>query len=285
MRWFSLLCLGLIATVGVTGCGSKGGSAPAPTKVSIPATPDGTITAVASAVADGKLEAVWQAMPESYQGDIKGQIEHFAEHMDGEVWTKAMGIVAKFAQLLETKQDLILGNAMVSQQLTAKNMKPEDVKASLTAIGGLLNDIQKDVKTKEALGNALIRQVGKSPVPTFVFWSLTRIGSRMLFYGPLNLVVHPQIVEGWLETLLAFVPGNESEKNGRAFCLANLARLTGQRALDIDDAMRQRVLVVLRSLKIPSEWTEMVERVIEMQAGDRGQLFGESLPIGLKLAG
>lgn len=173
MRWFSLLCLGLIATVGVTGCGSKGGSAPAPTKVSIPATPDGTITAVASAVADGKLEAVWQAMPESYQGDIKGQIEHFAEHMDGEVWTKAMGIVAKFAQLLETKQDLILGNAMVSQQLTAKNMKPEDVKASLTAIGGLLNDIQKDVKTKEALAKLNVENY------------MANIGSRMKSFEPL----------------------------------------------------------------------------------------------------
>ncbi len=100
-----MLCLGLIATAGITGCGSKGGSnAPAPTKVSIPATPDGTVTAVAQAVADGKLEAVWQAMPESYQGDINEQIEHFAEHMDGEVWNKSIGIVGKLAQILETKQ-------------------------------------------------------------------------------------------------------------------------------------------------------------------------------------
>jgi hypothetical protein len=29
----------------------------------------------------------------------------------------------------------------------------------------------------------------------------------------------------------------------------------------------------------------MVGRVVEMQAGDRGQLFGESLPIGLRLLG
>ena len=142
-----------------------------------------------------------------------------------------------------------------------------------------------DVKTKEALGVNLLRQVARSPVPTHGFWALTRIGARALFYGPLNLVVHPQVVEGWLDQLLAFQPANDSEKNGWAFCLANLARLTGQRALDVDEGTRTRVLETLRSLKVPAQWPEMVERVVEMQAGDRGQLFGESLPIGLRLLG
>jgi molecular chaperone DnaK (HSP70) len=142
-----------------------------------------------------------------------------------------------------------------------------------------------DVKTKEALGANVLRQAARSPVPTHAFWALTRLGTRMLFYGPLNLVIHPQVVEGWLDQLLAFQPGNESEKNGWAFCLANLSRLTGQRALDVDDATRARVLDILRSLKVPAHWTEMVERMVEMDAGDRGQLFGESLPIGLRLIG
>jgi len=142
-----------------------------------------------------------------------------------------------------------------------------------------------DLKTKESLGAALLRQVVKSPVPTYAFWSLTRLGGRMLFHGPLNLVLHPQVVEGWLDQLLSFQPGNDSEKNGWAFCLANLARQTGQRALDVDEAVRERVLNVLKPLKVPAHWTEMVERVVEMDAGDRGQLFGESLPIGLRLVG
>src|SRR5262249_36212036 len=142
-----------------------------------------------------------------------------------------------------------------------------------------------DVKTKEALGAALLRQAVKSPVPTYAFWALTRLGARRLFYGALNLVLHPQVVEGWLEQLLAFQPANDSEKNGWAFCLANISRMTGQRALDIDGEMRERVLQVLQPLKLPAHWVEMAERVVEMDAGDRGQLFGESLPIGLRLVG
>jgi molecular chaperone DnaK (HSP70) len=142
-----------------------------------------------------------------------------------------------------------------------------------------------DVKTKEALGGTVLRQVLKSPVPTHAFWALTRIGARTLFYGPLNLVVHPQVVEQWLAQLLTVQPANDSEKNGWAFCLANLARMTGQRALDINDETRAAVLTALRSVKVPAQWPLMVEKLIAMEAGDRRQLFGESLPIGLRLIG
>ena len=48
------------------------------------------------------------------------------------------------------------------------------------------------------------------------------------------------------------------------------------------DATRGRVLTTLGSIKVPAHWAEMVERVVEMDGGDRGELFGESLPIGLR---
>ena len=72
---------------------------------------------------------------------------------------------------------------------------------------------------------------------------------------------------------------------GCAFCLANLARQSGQRALDVEDSIRVKVVEKLRSLKIPAQWPNMVEHFVQMEAGDRGQLFGESLPIGLRLIG
>ena len=144
-----------------------------------------------------------------------------------------------------------------------------------------------DAKTKLALGEALLRQVAQvaQPVPTHSFWALTRVGARMLLYGPMNSIVHPQIIEGWLDQIVGFTPGHDSEKNSWAFCLSQLARMSGQRALDIDDEHREKVLKVLRSLSIPPGWVKMVEEVVEMEGTERSQMFGDSLPIGLRLAG
>jgi len=120
-------------------------------------------------------------------------------------------------------------------------------------------------------------------VPTYGFWALTRLGARVLLYGPLNAVVHHEIIERWLDAILPFEPGHASERLAWAFCLTQVARRTGQRALDVDDSHRQSVLTVLRSLPAPPRWVRMVEEVAALEGEEQSQMFGESLPIGLRL--
>ncbi|MCS6851844.1 MAG: hsp70 family protein [Gemmataceae bacterium] len=140
-----------------------------------------------------------------------------------------------------------------------------------------------DVKTKEALGQALLKPLRRSPVPTYAFWALTRLGARVLLYGPLNAVVHPQVVEGWIDALLPFQPGHDSERLAWAFCLAQLARRSGQRALDVDERHREGVLSVLRGQALPEHWLRMVEEVTEWETEEQSQMFGDALPVGLRL--
>jgi molecular chaperone DnaK (HSP70) len=140
-----------------------------------------------------------------------------------------------------------------------------------------------DLRHKELLGQPVIKSLRRRPVPTYGFWALTRLGARVLLYGPLNTVVHHQTAEQWLDVLLPFEPGHESERMAWAFCLAQLARRTGQRALDIDDGHRESVLRVLHSLPVPPHWRRMVEEVSELDQEEQSQMFGESLPIGLRL--
>ena len=141
-----------------------------------------------------------------------------------------------------------------------------------------------DVKAKQAMGQALLNQLHKSPVPNYLFWCLTRLGARMMLYGPMNSIIHPEIASAWLEKLLQFTPENENELNAWAFCLSQIARMSGQRALDISDEWRQLVLQRLHSLRIPNNWARMVEQVLEMEGSEKTQLFGDSLPVGLRLA-
>jgi molecular chaperone DnaK (HSP70) len=140
-----------------------------------------------------------------------------------------------------------------------------------------------DVKPKEALGEVLLKTLKRPPTPTYAFWALTRLGARRLIYGPLNTVVHHQVVENWLKTLVGFQPSHESERTAWAFCLAQLARRTGQRALDVDDSHRLSVINVLQVLSIPRHWVEMVDKVVELEGEEQGQMLGDSLPIGLRL--
>jgi hypothetical protein len=140
-----------------------------------------------------------------------------------------------------------------------------------------------DAKTKTALGEAVLKRIAISPAPTYAFWSVGRLGARSLLYGPLNSVVHPETVGNWLDKLLPFQPGNSSEKYAWAFCLAELARRTGQRALDIDESRRSSVMAALRSAGGPAEWQDMVREVSPRTMAERAQAFGDSLPIGLRL--
>jgi molecular chaperone DnaK (HSP70) len=140
-----------------------------------------------------------------------------------------------------------------------------------------------DVKQKEQLGAALLKPLKRSPVPTYAFFALTRFGARKLFYGPLNAVVHPEIVQTWLDAILSFEPGHQSERISWLFCLAQLARRCGQRALDIDDSHRASALTVLRAEGAPPRLIHGVEEVVELAGDEQSELFGESLPIGLRL--
>ncbi|MFO0935975.1 MAG: Hsp70 family protein [Gemmataceae bacterium] len=142
-----------------------------------------------------------------------------------------------------------------------------------------------DARTKQNLAESLLKQIQKPPVPTYAFWSLTRLGARVPLYGPLNGVVHPDIVAGWLTQLLAFSPANEGEKMGWGFCLAQLARLSGMRAVDISDHLRRDVAKQLHAAGVPPAWPRMVEEIVKPEGDDQNRLFGESLPIGLRLAG
>lgn len=140
-----------------------------------------------------------------------------------------------------------------------------------------------DSKQKETLGQTLLRTLKRSPIPPYAFWALTRFGARVLLYGPLNTIVHPDIVAAWLDALLPFQPGNESERLAWAFCLAQLARRSGQRALDVDESHQRSVLNALRSMDVPAPWLDMVEKVTVLESEEQSQMFGESLPMGLRL--
>ncbi|MDP6117681.1 MAG: hypothetical protein QGG53_37930, partial [Planctomycetota bacterium] len=76
--------------------------------------------------------------------------------------------------------------------------------------------------------------------------------------------------------------GDFSNKDSE-FALVQLARMSGDRARDIDDDIRMKVLDKLKSIKAAKHHLLLVKEVAELQADEQAQAFGESLPPALRL--
>ncbi|MCS7167791.1 MAG: Hsp70 family protein [Gemmatales bacterium] len=167
------------------------------------------------------------------------------------------------------------------------------------------------LSTKQQLGEALLRQVKRRPIPPYAFWALARLGSRQPLYGPWNCVAPAEIVTVWLQQLLQLEavvndavavspiqadtpePSPPTAEGGAVpsqevrdwlFCLAQLARRTGLRNLDVQEDLRHNVVSCLQKYAAPSELIQAVQEGGWRAEQEAGRFFGEKLPLGLRLA-
>jgi hypothetical protein len=111
-------------------------------------------------------------------------------------------------------------------------------------------------------------------------WALGRLGARVPLYGSGHRVVPAQTAAAWLDLLLRRGLGNI---DGAAFAAAQLARLSGDRARDVDGGVRARVAEALSAAKAPHTWTRMVQEVVALDAADEARALGDTLPAGLRM--
>ncbi|MEA3412221.1 MAG: Hsp70 family protein [Pseudomonadota bacterium] len=136
------------------------------------------------------------------------------------------------------------------------------------------------VERKVAVGDGLVGRLKRKGEPTQTWWTIGRLGARIPLYGSLHGVVPQETAERWLEKALA---GDWKKNRDAAFAATMLARMSGDRERDLDPKLQQRVVKVLRDARAPVSWVRMVSQVVELDAADEQQVFGESLPPGLRL--
>jgi len=137
------------------------------------------------------------------------------------------------------------------------------------------------VDIKEKIGRALIKQIGTSRGEGLNMWVLSRIGSRIPLYGPLNGVVPVKTITGWIKQILE----TEWRKpNQTAFCVVQMASFTGDRERDLDPKLRDRIRERLRGLEDDERLAQRLSEMVSLSASEQGLVFGEGLPEGLHLA-
>jgi hypothetical protein len=138
-------------------------------------------------------------------------------------------------------------------------------------------------ETKSQLGDTLVARIPREKtraVQESQLWTLARLGARVPMYGPLNAAVPVEKVESWIAPLLVL----REPPDSLPFALMQLARRTGDRYRDVSSSLRCDVLDWLRIQGAPSHLIELVQQGGQLQEEEEGQMFGESLPRGLRIA-
>jgi hypothetical protein len=145
----------------------------------------------------------------------------------------------------------------------------------------LANFERLPVETKVQLGRLLLKRIRKKARPQDL-WSLSRFGSRVPLYGPLDRVIPQDEAASWMKKLLSYhLPAREA----MAQALVQLGRHTGDRERDVPDRERRQVAEWLEQLPQHERFQDLLTNP-EATWAEREQawIFGETLPSGLLLS-
>jgi len=136
------------------------------------------------------------------------------------------------------------------------------------------------VKDKILLAKSLLKQLKPGKKQGNLFWTLSRIGARELFYGSVDRVVPAKEVAKWLDQIM----GKAWQKNDPVEpMVAQMSRKTGDRTRDIDPESRRKIIDWLELREAKEIYAAIINEKTEMAVMERNVQFGEQLPTGLVL--
>ena len=135
---------------------------------------------------------------------------------------------------------------------------------------------------RQEMGQWMLQRLRRPDEPAHTWWAIGRLAARQPLAANAHRVMPPEAAQEFLDATLA----QDWRKNEHAmFAAVQMARMTGERTLDLPDTARTAVLDKLRASGAPQRWVAQVEQVQEMSHEDRQRSLGDSLPPGLVLVG
>lgn len=115
--------------------------------------PDAMVQDVFKSLDEGHAEVLWDALPSSYQTDIKDVVSLFAQNMDEELYNKGFSVVNKLVDVLQMKKTFILGHPMI-MGMTEGKIQDETYDAIVKT---LQTYTKSDISTLQGVKNLDIR--------------------------------------------------------------------------------------------------------------------------------
>jgi hypothetical protein len=142
-----------------------------------------------------------------------------------------------------------------------------------------------DVATKTALAEPLLRLIRRPEAPDYAFWSLARLGTRRPIYGPVNSILPTRALESWVELLEGSLAANPGKLGQWTLLCTELIRPSGDRHLDLPEPQLARIESLLSAQGLKSAFDQARENTTDSETTRQANLLGDSLPLGLRLAG
>jgi len=193
-------------------------------------------------------------------------------------WRRASGGLNALqqARIFEDIAKFIDPAALTSRKLKveAKQKSYEDMVKLVAALELL------PVEDKTAISQWLLKRLHKASETPTSWWALGRLASRVPFYGSAHNVIAKNEVHSWLPQLFKI---DWKTNQQAAFAAVLMSRMSGDRSRDLDSDWREKVIERLTNVKAPASWVEMVASVKELNEAETKRVFGEGLPVGLRL--
>ena len=138
--------------------------------------------------------------------------------------------------------------------------------------------------SKFRLAEVLIARISdrSSKSAEHYYWSLGRVGSRQPLYANLYTVVPAAGVSSWFERLERLDWGDPDYRRLNEV-FAQAARRTGDAERDLPEEWLLRILDKLQKSKASGRQLALLRDVCTFEFEERSKLFGETLPVGLRL--
>ncbi|HET9953821.1 MAG TPA: Hsp70 family protein [Polyangiaceae bacterium] len=134
-------------------------------------------------------------------------------------------------------------------------------------------------ESRSELGRYFLERTWTDRDPRIWTW-IGRIGARVPAYASAHYVVRPSVIERWLDHLLR---EDWDRVPTAAETAAKLSRVSGDRARDLSEPVRQEVIRRLQRCAAPEPLIQMVREYVKVESSERAAWF-EDLPVGLMLA-
>ncbi len=221
---------------------------------------------------DWRVRQLWMLYEQSVQ-----------HHQDAQNWAEWWTLWRRVAGGLDAAAQLRLSDELLVDLRSPTGKAAKDRKPGIEDMARLAGVLERlPAARKLELGKVLLARLARKDESPQLWWAVGRLGTRVPAYGSAHDVVSAATAAAWLERVLAL---DWKAVTPAAFAATLLARLSGDRERDLDEALRMRVVQRLRAVKAPASWLRMVEEVVELDEADTGRVFGEALPPGLRLVG